>query len=89
MLHFGGSLEKGKVVEVWNSKKNTAEDILKLIESSYSGEEQDVQPYHATLASTVLLTVDAEIKVYSQAEAIVKAQELGLSFQSWMKVRLI
>ena len=78
-------------MKVWNSKKNTADEILELIEGSYVASvfAQSVEPHHAVQASEALMTLDDEIKVYSQAQAIVKAQELGVAFQSWMELRLI
>jgi hypothetical protein len=48
---------------------------------------RDADPVDALSAAEAL--VGKNVSVSSQSEAIVKAQELGLEFQDWMKLRLM
>ena len=77
-------------MKVWNSKNDTADDVLELVEGCYDASifRQSVQPQHAVEAAESLARSDDEIKVYSQAQAIVKAQELGLAFADWLELSL-
>lgn len=76
-------------MKAWNSKEHTADQILELTEGRYFASifEQSVQPEHAVEAAESLKGLDDEVKVYSQAQAIVKAQKLGVAFQDWLELR--
>jgi hypothetical protein len=78
-------------MKVWNSKEHGADDILNLVKGSYAASffEQSVEPHHAVEAAEGLQTLPDAVKVYSQAQAIVNAQELDVAFQSWIELRLM
>jgi hypothetical protein len=78
-------------MKIWNSKDHSADDILELVEGSYAASifGQSVEPHHSVEAAEGLKTLPDVVKVYSQAQAIVKAQELGVAFQDWMELRLL
>jgi hypothetical protein len=78
-------------MKVWNSKEHEADLILDLPEGSYAASifGQSVEPHHSVQAAEALKTLDQTVKVYSQAQAIVKAQELGVAFQDWMEFSLM
>lgn len=77
-------------MRVWNSNQDHPKYISKLPKGSYmmgNAFLRDADPVDALSAAEAL--AGKNVSVSSQPEAIVKAQELGLEFQDWMKVRLM
>lgn len=77
-------------MKVWNNQENTVDSILDLREGSYRASVfgQSVEPHHSVEAAEALKTLPEAVRVYSQAQAIVKAQQLGVAFQDWMELAL-
>ena len=78
-------------MKVWNSKTHSAEDALELPKGSYVAEifEQSVEPRRVIRGAVALMSLEDPVTIYSQAEAIVKAQELGVEFADEMTLRLL
>ena len=77
-------------MKIWNSNQDHPKYLSRLPKGSYmmgNAFLRDADPVDALSAAEAL--VGKNVSVSSQSEAIVKAQELGLEFQDWMKLRLM
>ena len=76
------------------NNNSSLEDLFNLPEGRYVANmgffvEQSVSPDYVGQAGSALLASEKEFQVFSQAGAIVKAQELGVAFDSWLPLKVI
>ena len=74
-------------MKVWN-QSNSVEEAFELPEGRYGADfgfvvEQSISPHHVLEAATAIKESGKACTVASQAQLIVKAQEMGVAFTDW------